>query len=153
MLLLSLSPLWFFATPWTAAHQAPLSVGFLRQESWSGLHFLLQRIFLTQGLNLRPLHCRWTLYRWATGKAPDHCVPALTVPRPDIRQQGAAPLSESQLKLFKVANPKLASHGNHSKDTKHSSPLSCLMTDPGASPEWHWVSYCVPPRGLWVTEL
>ena len=25
------------ATPWTAAHQAPLSVGFSRQEYWSGL--------------------------------------------------------------------------------------------------------------------
>ena len=25
-----------FATPWTAAHQAPLSVGFSRQEYWSG---------------------------------------------------------------------------------------------------------------------
>ena len=26
-----------FATPWTEARQAPLSVGFPRQESWSGL--------------------------------------------------------------------------------------------------------------------
>ena len=24
-------------TPWTAAHQAPLSLGFSRQEHWSGL--------------------------------------------------------------------------------------------------------------------
>ena len=28
-----------FATPWTAARQPPLSVGFLRQEYWSGLPF------------------------------------------------------------------------------------------------------------------
>ena len=27
----------FFATLWTAAHQAPLSMGFSRQEYWSGL--------------------------------------------------------------------------------------------------------------------
>ena len=26
-----------FVTPWTAAHQAPLSMEFLRQEYWSGL--------------------------------------------------------------------------------------------------------------------
>ena len=26
-------------TPWTAAHQAPLSLGFSRQEHWSGLPF------------------------------------------------------------------------------------------------------------------
>ena len=28
-----------FATPWTVAHQAPLSLGFPRQEYWSGLSF------------------------------------------------------------------------------------------------------------------
>ena len=26
-------------TPWTVAHQAPLSIGFPRQEYWSGLAF------------------------------------------------------------------------------------------------------------------
>ena len=28
-----------FVTPWTVAHQAPLSVEFSRQEHWSGLSF------------------------------------------------------------------------------------------------------------------
>ena len=28
-----------YATPWTVAHQAPLSMGFSRQDSWSGLPF------------------------------------------------------------------------------------------------------------------
>ena len=28
------------ATPWTVAHQGPLSMGFSRQEYWSGLPFL-----------------------------------------------------------------------------------------------------------------
>ena len=28
-----------FALPWTVAHQAPLSTGFSRPESWSGLPF------------------------------------------------------------------------------------------------------------------
>ena len=32
----SLSRVQLFATPWTIAHQAPLSMGFPRQESWSG---------------------------------------------------------------------------------------------------------------------
>ena len=41
---------------WTVAHQAPLSVGFSRQEYWSGLHFLLQEIFPTQGLSPGLLH-------------------------------------------------------------------------------------------------
>ena len=30
-----------FPTPWSAAHQAPLSVGFSRQDYWSGLPFPL----------------------------------------------------------------------------------------------------------------
>ena len=33
----SLSRVRLLATPWTAAHQAPLSLGFSRQEHWSGL--------------------------------------------------------------------------------------------------------------------
>ena len=35
----SLSHVRLFATPWTVARQAPLSVGFSRQEYWSGLPF------------------------------------------------------------------------------------------------------------------
>ena len=33
----SLSRVRLFATPWTAAHQAPPSMGFSRQEYWSGV--------------------------------------------------------------------------------------------------------------------
>ena len=35
----SLSRVPLFATPWTVAHQAPPSMGFSRQEYWSGLPF------------------------------------------------------------------------------------------------------------------
>ena len=34
-----LSRIQLFATPWTVAYQAPLSMGFSRQEYWSGLPF------------------------------------------------------------------------------------------------------------------
>jgi len=53
----SLSHVRLFATPWTAAHQAPPPMGFSRQEC----HFLLLGIFLTQGLNLGLPHCRQVL--------------------------------------------------------------------------------------------
>ena len=33
----SLSPVQLFVTPWTVVYQAPLSMGFSRQEYWSGL--------------------------------------------------------------------------------------------------------------------
>ena len=35
----SFSRVRLFATPWTVAHQAPPSMGFSRQEYWSGLLF------------------------------------------------------------------------------------------------------------------
>ena len=33
----SLSHVWLLATPWTASYQAPPSMGFSRQENWSGM--------------------------------------------------------------------------------------------------------------------
>ena len=57
------SHVWFFVTPWTVAHQSPLSIGFSRQEYWSGCHFIIQGVFLTQGSNL---HLLWLLL-WQEG--------------------------------------------------------------------------------------
>ena len=39
LLLSCFSRVWFCATPQTASYQAPLSLGFSRQEHWSGLPF------------------------------------------------------------------------------------------------------------------
>ena len=39
ILVKSLSRVRLFATPWSIAHQAPLSMGYSRQEYWSGLPF------------------------------------------------------------------------------------------------------------------
>ena len=49
-------------SPGTVACQAPLSVGFSRQDTGVGCHFLLQGIFPTQESNLHLLHCRQILY-------------------------------------------------------------------------------------------
>ena len=68
-LLLYSSPLWWkkvkslsrvqlFATPWTLAHQAPLSMEFYRQEYWSGLPFPSPGHLPNLGLP----HCRQTLF-------------------------------------------------------------------------------------------
>ena len=51
-----------FVTPWTVAHQAPLSMGFCRQEYWSGLSFPSPGIFPTQRSNPGLLHCRHILH-------------------------------------------------------------------------------------------
>ena len=46
----SLSHVRLFATPWTVASQAPLSVGFSRQEYWSGLPFFPPGDLLNSGI-------------------------------------------------------------------------------------------------------
>ena len=48
----SLSRVWLLATPWTAAHQAPLSMGFSRQEYWRGLPWPSPKNTL-EGINSR----------------------------------------------------------------------------------------------------
>ena len=54
----SLSCVWLSATLWTPALQAPLSMGFSRQEDWSGLPFPSRPRDRAQGL----LFCRQILY-------------------------------------------------------------------------------------------
>ena len=56
------------ATLWTVVCQTAQSMGFLRQEYWSGLPFPLQRVFQTQGSHPHLLcfwHCRGILY-WSS---------------------------------------------------------------------------------------
>ena len=61
------SSVWFsFSTPWTRSCQAHVSMGFSRQEYWSGLPYLLQGIFLSQRSNPHLLH----LLHWQAGSLP-----------------------------------------------------------------------------------
>ena len=55
-----------FVSQWTVAWQAPLSMGFPRQEYWSGLPFFSLEDLSDSGVKLRLLHCRQILYHWAT---------------------------------------------------------------------------------------
>ena len=48
-----LSSVWLFPTPWTVAHQAPPSMGFSRQEYWSGLPFPSPGDLLDPGIEPR----------------------------------------------------------------------------------------------------
>ena len=59
-------------TPWPVAHQAPPSMGFSRQQHWSGLPFLSPEALPTQELNTGLLRCRWTLYRLSHQGIPGH---------------------------------------------------------------------------------
>ena len=61
----SLSRVWLVATPWTAAYQAPLSMGFSRQKYWSGLPLpsLLHLVWYSLGpsmlLQMATFHFFW----------------------------------------------------------------------------------------------
>ena len=57
-----LSRVRLFATPWTVAHQAPLSMGFSRQEYWSESPSPSPGDLPDQGWNLSIFHFRWILY-------------------------------------------------------------------------------------------
>ena len=46
-----------FLTPWTVAHQAPLSMGFSRQEYWSGSPFPSSRDLHNPGI--KPVSPGW----------------------------------------------------------------------------------------------
>ena len=56
------SHVWFFATQWTIDHQAPLSMGFSRQEYWSVLPFPSPGDLLDSGVEPGLLHCGQILY-------------------------------------------------------------------------------------------
>ena len=57
------SHVWFFATQWTIAHQAPLSMGFSRQEYWSRLPFPSPEDLPDPGIEPGLLYCRRILYQ------------------------------------------------------------------------------------------
>ena len=58
-----------FVTPWAVVCQAPLSMGFSRQEYWSGLPCPPPGDLPDPGINPHLLHCRQILYQWATREA------------------------------------------------------------------------------------
>ena len=66
----SLSHVWLFVTPWTVANQAPLSMGFSRQEYWSGLPFLSPGDLPDPGLEPRSPALAGRIFTdWATREA------------------------------------------------------------------------------------
>ena len=67
----SLSRVRLRVTSWTVVPQAPLSMGFLRQEYWSVLPCPPPGIFPTQGLNPGLPHCRQMLYQLSYEGSPN----------------------------------------------------------------------------------
>ena len=94
--------------PWTVAFQAPLSMGFPRQEDWSGCPALLQVIFPTQGFNrhlMSPALAGRFFTTRATGEAPFMGVETLGIVLLQVIQVISlqSPAPKSGVKRFKAA--------------------------------------------------
>ena len=73
-----------FITPWTVAHQAPLSMRFPWQDYWSGLPFSSPGDLPTQGSNPCLLLGRQILYHWATWEALSVLIGLLSINRNQV---------------------------------------------------------------------
>ena len=79
----SISHVQLFVTPWAVAHPAPLSIGFPRQEEYqNGFHFILQGIFLAQGLNLHLLYCQADALQLGKPRYPFTFLSPRAIPQP-----------------------------------------------------------------------
>ena len=67
-----------FATPWTAAYQAPLSMGFSRQQHWSGLPCPPPGDLSDPGIKPTSLFSPALAYRFFTSRATWEAQPAAT---------------------------------------------------------------------------
>ena len=65
-----LNNVWLFENPWIVACQAPLAMGFSRQEYWSGLPFLLQGNLPNSGIEPASLVSPALAVRFFTTTAP-----------------------------------------------------------------------------------
>ena len=75
-----------FATPWTVAHQTPLSMGYPRKEYWSGLPFPSPGELPDPGIKpTSPAIGSQILYHWTTWK-PEISL-GNTLPEPIIKWQ------------------------------------------------------------------
>ena len=61
----SLSRVWLLATPWTAAHQAPMSMGFSRQEYWSGLPLPSRIVLRKKEMKAEGKRKKKNMYLWS----------------------------------------------------------------------------------------
>ena len=93
----SLSHVWLVVTPWTAAHQAPPSMGFSRRESWSGVPLpspsaLARGFFTPEPFGKLVSNYIW----WQTRDSVKHVS--------SFRPLGTSPWSQSLLWLVNVMN-------------------------------------------------
>ena len=121
LLLSCFSRVWLCVTPQTAAHQAPLSLGFSRQEYWSGLpfpspmHACMLRRFSCVRLCVTP----WTAAHQAplsTGVSRQEYWSGLPFPSPpDLHTHG----QKAHKKVLNITNYQRNTNQNYSELSSH----------------------------------
>ena len=124
LLLSRFSRVWLCVTPQTTAHQAPPSMGFSRQEHWSGLpfpspmhenekwkwsHSVVSNSLRLHGLQPSRLLCPWEFPGRSTGVG-CHCLirpKILLVPKSFCQDLF---LGQSQIKTFSSIHPLIHKH-------------------------------------------
>ena len=138
-------------TPWTAAHQSPLSMESPGKNTGVGGHALLQGIFFIQESNpclLRLLHCKWILDPSShLGSALFSCIQAESLVKGhQIRWSFLGIRRPVGLSIYEqTGNDHLAWHKQEvSASETHSCQLGCLLSFlPGFAPGAH-VLYLQP---------
>ena len=110
-----------FATLCTGACQAPLSMGFSRQEYWSGLPCPSTGVFPTQGLKLHLLH----LLPWQAGS-----LPLVPLGKPAFNQWLISIHARCHSKRFENMN----SCTSHTTPVKWVTLLIAFVVDPDSEP-------------------
>ena len=78
---------WLLAAPWAVAHQAPVSMGFSRQEYWSGLPFPSLGDLPDPETESGLMHCRQILYHLSPQGSPIHTLWVLTRSQQHAREK------------------------------------------------------------------
>ena len=118
----SLSRVQLFVNPWTVAHQAPPSVGFSRQEYWSGLPFSSPKLVVAQ------------IYKIPVG--------FLSVLQTLILRISLLIYSRNSICLLHVC---------HSSLIKHMNLIDYILQISGPQPFWHQIQWkrIFPQTRLW----
>ena len=95
------SRVWLFVTPWTVAHQAPLSMGFSRQEYWSELPCPLPRTLPDPGIEPVSLMSPVLVGRFFTTCATQE---ALDAPNHPLKYLGDCAYNTFKLFFSKLTN-------------------------------------------------
>ena len=115
----SLSRVPLFATPWTVAYQAPLSMGFSRQEYWSWVAVSSNRGSSQPrdwtGISCVPCISRWVLYHQCHLRSQIQEVPAM---KPgDASYRGHTANRNSELKNWKMGTSGFRGKGRQKRGT------------------------------------